>query len=106
MAITCQNRAREDCRLRRTKRTFNGIRIALARSRPSVESLYGRIAPIDSLANAEASASVSCAERERLRTERPKAMSGKTMKGMAISTRAERRGLVINHHRRAAETGE
>ena len=37
---------------------------------------------------------MSWAERERLRTARPKPTSGSTMTGMAPSTKAERRGLV------------
>ncbi len=41
-----------------------------------------------------ASASVSCAARERRRTARPKPNSGSTITGMAPSTKAESRGLV------------
>ena len=46
-----------------------------------------------SAAKAEASASVSCARRERLRTSRPEPISGKTMIGMATSTRPDSFGL-------------
>ena len=53
-----------------------------------------RTAPICSAANAEASASVSCAARERRRTARPKPTSGSTISGIAPSTKAESLGLV------------
>ncbi len=53
-----------------------------------------RTAPRFSAAKALASASVSCASRERPRTERPEAISGSTMIGMAISTRPDSFGLV------------
>ncbi len=60
----------------------------------AVKACITRVAPIASVAKAEASASRSCARRERWRTERPEATSGSTMTGMASSTSPESRGLV------------
>ena len=42
-----------------------------------------------------ASASVSCAARDRARTDRPEATSGSTMTGIAIITRPDNFGLVM-----------
>ncbi len=53
-----------------------------------------RTAPTASAAKAEASASLSCAIRERRRTLRPDTMIGTTMSGSATSTKAESFGLV------------
>ena len=53
-----------------------------------------RTAEIDSAAKAEASASVSWARRDFLRTERPNATSGSTITGIATSTRPDSAGLV------------
>ena len=55
-----------------------------------------RVAPIVSPASVMASASVSCAMRERRRTLRPKPTIGKTMTGMAATTSSESFGEVTN----------
>ena len=52
-----------------------------------------REAPICSAANPAASASVSCAMRERSRTPRAASTNGSTMSGMAMRTRLDSLGL-------------
>src|ERR1700733_10802537 len=53
-----------------------------------------RVAPRLSEAHAVASASVSCARRDRRRTTRPEAINGAAMSGMATSTKADSLGLL------------
>ena len=68
-------------------------RAAVALSIP--KACMVRTAPTASAAKAEASASRSCATRERRLTPRPEKTSGRTMKGIARITSPDSLGLVI-----------